>query len=73
MALIALLGGSTIGAIAGLVSWLFLGVGLAGAFGLYLACGLCLPAAVIAVLALRGTSASQTDTAYAEDGEAMVA
>lgn len=73
MALIALLGGSTIGAIGGLVGWLFLGLSFAAAFGLYLACGLCLPAALIAFAALRGGREAQSGTGYAEDAEALVA
>lgn len=73
MALIALLGGSTIGAIGGLVGWLFFGLSFATAFGLYLACGLCLPAALIAITALRSGRGAQAGAAYADEREAMVA
>lgn len=73
MALIALLGGSTIGAFGGLLGWLFFDLSFVTAFGLYLACGLCLPAALIAITALRSGREAETGTAYAEDGEAIVA
>lgn len=73
MALIALLGGSTIGAVCGIFGWLFLEIGLVPAIALYLGISLGLPAVVIAITALRRKTPDHGDAAYADESDVIAA
>lgn len=73
MALIALLGGSTIGAVCGIFGWLFMEVSAASAIALYLGISLGLPALLIANAVLRGKSPANTDAAYADKSDVIAA
>ncbi|MCJ7873077.1 hypothetical protein [Phaeobacter sp. J2-8] len=72
MALVTLLGGSTLGASGGLLAWLLFGVSAATAFGFYLACGVLMPVTVIAI-SLLVSPGSRDDVAHAEPAKALAA